>query len=220
MQISLTSSELGEYVSRQMTHFFPDRDVDATQVNQGLGVALERLEYCLDRLRIKYARAEGQSRFNHLNTDQYATFLYYLSHALFRAGEIDLAEKAYALNKALHAIDAFYEVELPNIFLLQHPVGTVLGRGTFADYLVVYQRCSVGSDLEGNYPVFREGVVMFGGSAVIGACEVGENAWLSVGTLVMNCNVPSNSIVFGSSPHLVFKPTRRNARAQMFAAAD
>ena len=43
----------------------------------------------------------------------------------------NLAAKVYALNKALHAIDVFYEVELPDLFCLQHPLGTMPGRARY-----------------------------------------------------------------------------------------
>ena len=50
-----------------------------------------------------------------------------------RLSKEDLASKAYCLNKALHAIDVFYEVELPEIFFLEHPLGTVLGRAKYSN---------------------------------------------------------------------------------------
>ena len=155
--------------------------------------------------------------FDHLHTDHYATFLYFLSNTVYRReGPTPLAARVYALNKALHGLDAFYEVELPDIFFLQHPVGTVLGRANYADYFCVYQRTSVGSSLDGSRPTFGEGVVMYGGSAVIGRCTIGDNCWLSVNTLVMDSDVPSNSLVFGASPGLVVKPTSRDVRRDVF----
>ncbi len=66
-----------------------------------------------------------------------------------------IADKAYALNKALHALDAFYEVELPDVFAVQHPVGTVLGRATYSDYFICYHNCTVGANLDNDYPVVR-----------------------------------------------------------------
>ena len=49
-----------------------------------------------------------------------------------------ICDKIYFLNKILNSIDIYYEVSLPNIFLLIHPVGTVLGRANYSDYLIVY----------------------------------------------------------------------------------
>ena len=56
----------------------------------------------------------------------------------------------------------------------------------------------------------------FGGSAVIGDCTVGANCWLSYGTVVMDENVPANSVVFGRSPALVVKPAQRDVMRERF----
>src|SRR5205823_183490 len=94
--------------------------------------AVERAEHCFSRINLKYFNDGATTRFDHLHTDQYAVFLYLLANTIFRAGgDTRLAAKVYALNKALHGVDAFYEVELPSVFAFQHPVGTVLGRGRY-----------------------------------------------------------------------------------------
>ena len=48
---------------------------------------------------------------------------------------------------------------MPDIFLLSHPVGTVLGRAKFEDFFVVHQRVTVGGDKDLNYPTFQKGVI-------------------------------------------------------------
>jgi serine O-acetyltransferase len=210
VKLSLPPADLSRYVARQVSTMFPDRDVAASDVERHVARALERLEHCFSRIAIKYFWDGEHTRFSHLHTDQYAMFLYFLSNTVHAAGgDPSVAGKVYALNKALHGIDVFYEVELPSVFAFQHPVGTVLGRGRYSDYFLVYQRCSIGSDLEGRYPVIGEGVVMFGGSSVIGNAHVGANAWLSVGTTILGQDVPAGSVVFGRSPSLVVKPTSR-----------
>jgi serine O-acetyltransferase len=215
MKLSLAPEPLAAYVGRQLAHLFPDGDDPA--VGEYLPRALERLEQCFRKIRLKYYFDGEQAIFNHLHTDQYATFLYFLSNTVHRlGGPPALAAKLYAANKALHALDIFYEVEMPDVFALQHPVGTVIGRGKFSNYLFVYQRCSVGANLDNRYPTFGEGVVLFGGASVIGDCTVGDNVWLSVGAGVMDEDVPGGSVVFGRSPELVVKGTRRNVVRDMF----
>ena len=204
----LGKSEFAAYLARQLGHFFPDENVAPSALEPAVGEALERMAYCIARQRGKYF-AEG--RFDHLHTDQYAMFLYFVGNSLFRRrDDLALAAKLYALNKALHSIDAFYEVELPDVFLFSHPLGTILGRARYSNYFVVYQHCTVGSNLDGTYPTLGEGVAMYGGSAIIGDCIIGANTALSYGAVVMEENVPANSVVFGRSPSLVVKPARRN----------
>ena len=211
---TLGKSELAAYLARQLDQFFPDEPVTPDALAPAVGDAVERMAYCLARLRGKYF-TEG--RFDHLHTDQYAMFLYFVGNSLFRRkDDLALAAKVYALNKVLHSIDAFYEVELPDIFLFSHPLGTILGRARYANYFLVYQHCTIGSNLDGIYPTFGEGVAMFGGSAVIGACTIGANCWLSYGSVVMDENVSANSVVFGRSPALVIKPARREVASDRF----
>jgi serine O-acetyltransferase len=211
---TLSNSELAAYIARQLGHFFPDENVAPTALEPAVGDALDRMGYCIARLRGKYF-ADG--RFDHLHTDQYAMFLYFVGRALFvRKDDPALAAKLYALNKALHSIDAYFEVELPDVFLFSHPLGTILGRARYSNYFVVYQHCTVGSNLDGIYPTLGEGVEMYGGSAIIGDCTIGANTALSFGTVVMEENVPANSVVFGRSPALVVKPSRRNVTEERF----
>lgn len=211
---TLGKPEFAAYIARQLAHFFPDETVAPAALEPAVGDALDRMGHCLARLRGKYFE---QGCFDHLHTDQYAMFLYFVGRALFlRKDDPALAAKLYALNKALHSIDAFYEVALPDVFLFSHPLGTVLGRARYSDYFVVYQHCTVGSNLDGTYPTLGEGVAMYGGSAVIGDCTIGANTALSYGTVVMEENVPANSVVFGRSPSLVVKPSRRNVIEDRF----
>jgi len=219
MRSSLSGDDLASYVARQASAFFPDTALSAGSLTAPVRSAIDRLERCFSVVRRKYFAVDGESTFDHLHTDQYAMFLYLLANSIHRAGgDSRLAKKVYALNKALHGIDAFYEVELPEAFLFQHPVGTVLGRGRYGNYFFVYQRCSVGSSVDGAYPTIGDGVVMFGGSAIIGASTVGNNCWLSVGATVLDTDVPADSVVFGRSPNLTVKPTRRNVVRDLFQA--
>lgn len=207
---------LANYVARQTSGLFPDREISGQEYLHFVERALDRLECALDAFRDKYFAGAGKTPFNHRHTDHYAMFLYLLANTVFReGGSRELAEKAYALNKALHALDVFYEVALPDVFFFQHPVGTVLGRARYSDYLIVYQRCSTGAK-DGVYPTLGRGLVMFGGSAVLGDCMVGDNVWLSAGALIMGENIPDNSAVFGQSPRLTVKPTRRNVIRDLF----
>ena len=101
MQLSLNRSNLTAYVGRQLENLFPD-GFALDDLPVFVDRALERLEYCFSRVRLKGYFDGGQSRFSHRHSDQYAVFLYYLSNSVFRdkPGH-PIAEKAYALNKAL-----------------------------------------------------------------------------------------------------------------------
>lgn len=217
MQLSLGRNELALYVRKQFESFFPD-GADLADLPKFVEMALGRIEHCFSRVRLKGFFANGEARFSHWHSDQYAIFLYYLSNSAFRERPgHPIADKAYALNKALHALDAFYEVELPDVFAVQHPVGTVLGRASYSDYFICYHNCTVGANLDNDYPSFGRGVVMYGGSRVIGKTSVGDNSFVSTGAIIIDGGVlEGNSILHGIYPNACRSPTVRKVARDIF----
>ncbi len=217
MRLSLARTDLGLYVRRQFENLFPD-GADLGDLQKFVDLALGRIEHCFSRVRLKGFFANGEARFSHWHSDQYAIFLYYLANSAFRERPgHPIADKAYALNKALHALDAFYEVELPEIFAVQHPVGTVLGRATYSDYFICYHNCTVGANLDNDYPAFGRGVVMYGGSRVIGKTAVGDNSFVSTGAIVIDGGAcEPDSVLHGIYPNARRSRTERNVMRDIF----
>ena len=131
-----------------------------------------------------------------MNFDDHIIEDYRRSREHFLNGNLKSAEFFYGLNRSSNAIDLYYEVELPEHVKFVHPFGTVLGRATYGDYLVVYHGCGVGSDLDGNRPVLGRGVVLFPGAKVLGKTTIGDNVFITANTVVQGVNIPSNSVVF------------------------
>jgi serine O-acetyltransferase len=199
MKMSLTREELLSYLCAQLNNFFPDgKLVKSEHLKGSFDYILKRLEYCFSRVNSKYFCHNGKTAFNHLNSDQYAMFLYFAANTVYKTTkQVDLATKLFLLNKCLHGIDVFYEVDLPDIFLFVHPLGTVLGRGKYSNYFVVYQRCSIGSNHD-NYPIMGENLIMHPGSAILGNCRIGDNCRIAAGSLVMDIDLEPNSIYIGN----------------------
>lgn len=180
---------------------------------------MERYINCVTSVKLKYYRdSEGRPMINFLNTDHMAIYYYYASHvAAHDASCTSLAEKFYALNKALHGVDIFYEVALPEIFLLVHPVGTVLGRAKYSDYFVAYQNCTVGAK-DGIYPTIGCKTVMFAGSSVIGNVKVGACSTFGAGSMLIGpAEIAGNSVVLGRYPaHRVVHQSEANEAAASY----
>ena len=221
MQISLGRNELARYVQKQLETFFPD-GADLGDLPVFVDKALGRIEHCFSRVRLKGFTANGEARFSHWHCDQYAIFLYYLANTAFREKPgHPIADKAYALNKALHALDAFYEVELPDVFAVQHPVGTVLGRANYSDYFICYHNCTVGANLENDYPSFGRGIVMYGGSRIIGKTAVGDNSFVSTGAIVIDGGtLAADSVLHGIYPNARRSTTSRNVVRDIFGVTS
>jgi len=176
-----------------------------------------RVERCFQNIRRKYFFDGQHTLFNHLHGDHYAIYLYYLSNTVYRLGrDEELAQQLFLLNKALHGIDLFYAVSMPDVFLLVHPVGTVLGNATYGNYFVAYQNCGIGSLEDGRYPVFAGENVLFARACILGNCHVGRNVILGANAFVLNSDIPNDCTVVGNYPHCRTLPLTKGVIERIF----
>ena len=84
---------------------------------------------------------------------------------------------------------------MPDIFHLEHPIGSVIGQAKMRDYLTIYQGVSIGGNLKMEYPTIEEGVVFFSNSTVIGSSKIGSNSAIGAGVQIYNKNISDNSAV-------------------------
>jgi serine O-acetyltransferase len=207
IRTTLSDDGLAAYVAGQLNHFFFDgRKVTSDAIHALLPRCKERLQHCFSHIHNKYF-FDGQAVvFNHLHGDQYAMFLYLLCNTAFRMNAPDdLPSKLFLLNKALHGCDIFYEVELPDIFLLVHPLGTVLGRAKYDDFLIVYQRVGVGSNHD-VYPKLGKHVTLRPGSSVLGNSLVGDYCSIAAESLLLDDNLPDHHVYIGNPRDRKLRP--------------
>ncbi|PWR04544.1 serine acetyltransferase [Meridianimarinicoccus roseus] len=207
LRASLDPDQLADYAAAQCNTHFPDpQPVTAEDLRGAVPSALARLGHCFAQVGNRYFFDGTQSVFSHLHGDQYAMWLYMLSNELFRQrGDTQVCSKLFLLNKALHGCDIFYEVALPDVFLLVHPLGTVLGRGSYQDYFVAYQRCGIGSNHD-VYPRLGRHVTLRPGASVLGSSVVGAHCQLAAETLVLDAEIPDGTLVIGRPGHTRMKP--------------
>lgn len=203
---SLEADGLAAYAANQANAMFADgRDVSAADLAGSVPAAMKRLATCFAEVDNKYFFDGKGAVFSHLHGDQYAMWLYFLSNQLHRdGGDPTVCSKLFLLNKALHGCDIFYEVALPEVFLVVHPLATVLGRGSYSDYFVAYQRCGVGSNHD-VYPTFGEHVTLRPGSAVLGDSTIGHGCQIAAESLVIDRSLPDNSLYIGNPKTAVVK---------------
>ena len=199
MDISISENELADYVSRQCNYFFPDEETVKIGgvLRSSLDLALERTEYCFSRIRIK-GYGEGKTAyFNHLHSDQYLTFLYYLSNSIWKLQPEyeNVCRKLIMLNKALNSCWFSYKGNLPKVFYIGHPVGTVLGNACYGEFAVFMQNCTVTTPIEkknqmGDY------LFMSAGSKIIGDEKIGNDVTLGVDTTVYRREVKDKTLIY------------------------
>ena len=81
---------------------------------------------------------------------------------------------------------------------LNHALGTVIGRGTYGNFLLVTQNVTFGKDRDAA-PVIGEGVIVYGGALIAGATTIGDR-----------------TVVAGTSPDLVIRPRKRHLAEEFF----
>ena len=209
MNLEISIDDIEALIAKQLDHIFTyNRETEGPIMKRAVNLALSRCEQCfsLTRVRSKYYVRNSEIYFNPFHSRQYAIFLYYLSNSIYKEFPESgtLADRVYYLNKVLNGLDLFYEIEMPDAFFLDHPVGAVLGRAVYGELFSFSQGCTVGNN-KGVYPVIGSNVRMMSGSKVVGECRVGDNVILSANSYIKDADIPSCSIVFGSSPNLIIK---------------
>ena len=215
MVLSLDKDLLVAYLRHQLDSLFPD-GLDSAEIGNHVGQVLEKLEYCISKIDIRYFwTASKAPYFNHLNSDQYSMFLYILSNTLHKNGaDIRLCEKVFYLNKQMHGIDVFYEVDLPDIFCFSHCTGTVLGRARYSDYFLIYQNCTIGAGREAGsvgkneYPDLGKFVSVYRGGAILGRCRIGDNCKISADSSILDEDLEANKIYIGTPRGFLVKENR------------
>ena len=207
MILELPEDQLCELVYKQLNNLFFVNLSEHNQLAAALPDTLKRCDTCFAGNPAKYFQRDGESYFNPYHSGQYAIFLYYLSNTVFKQGNNLLADRLYYLNKLLNACDLYHEIELPDIFILDHPVGSVMGRAQYGNYFAFSQNSTVGNN-KGIFPRIGEHVTMLSGTKILGDCEIGDYVTLAANTYVKDTDIPAHSLVFGESPNLVIKENR------------
>lgn len=202
MKMKFSKEELSRYVAQQLNSLLAGGD----SITPYLDKVLDRVEKCFAVTNNKYYHDKnGQVAFSVFHSGQYSIFLYYLANTIHRSGENPLlATKVYYLNKILHSVDWYHEIELPEYWAVEHPLGSVLGRAKYSNGFYIYQGCTVGGN-KGKYPTIGKNVILYSNVTVLGDTYIGDNVIVSTGTTIKDERVPDNCMVFGKSPNLEIK---------------
>lgn len=209
MILEIPKEVIFQNLIRQLSSFFEISTAEKVILNELQSSVLRRCEICFGPSENKYYKKEDKIYFNPFHSGQYTIYLYYFSNSIFKNSESkNLADKVYYLNKMMNGCDLFYEVELPEVFMLDHPVGSVMGRAVYGNFFSFAQNCTVGNN-RGVYPTIGSKVKMSASSMILGNSTIGNNVIIGAGACIKDQDIPDNSLVFGSSPYLVIK-SRKN----------
>ncbi len=201
MQLSLSTQDLKNYLKNQLNTFFPDKyDMVGKDIDIAFDLGLYRLERCFKEITFPaYSNDSGQTFFSHLHADQYAQFLYYFSNSLWKtSNNKPICDKVIYLNRILNNFFFSYKGELPDVFFLGHPIGTILGNAQYADYLVVFQNVTVNTSQDDNgnvAPCLGKGLFLGAGAKIIGNKCIGDRVSISVDTVVYDMDISDDKVV-------------------------
>ena len=202
----MTITETYEILCKQLNSFW-------TIDNREKDMLMENIENAVKKTVESYERSNRiyflKMGFSVYNSNVYAVFLHYLSTAIGKlSGGAILADKLYYLNKIINGVEWYWNIELPEHFVVEHPLGSVLGRAQYGDYFCIYQGVTVGANFnEGEciWPIIGNNVTMYANSTVIGECIIGNNVIIGANAFLINEKIPDNCIVYGSSPDIIIK---------------
>lgn len=200
----ISERDLFENLIKKLELFFFVTDEEKNNLEQLHLNVLARLRTCIKGVENKYFKREEKLFFSYVHSGQYLIYLYYYSHECSKKGLVSLKDKLYYLNKILHSVDIYSDVSLPEVFFLEHPMSTVLGRAEYGSNFFAMQGCTIGGN-KAKYPVIGNHLKMYSNSKILGACNIGNNVTLAANTYVKDTDIPDNSIVFGQSPDLIIK---------------
>lgn len=196
-------------VLHQLKNFFID--IDEGKVVSSIKYAIKDMEENYKELSSdRYYDSGGKIIFNPCHSVTWMIFLYRLSWHLAHKNEKipKEADMVYYLNKIMHANDWYYMINLPIHFWCEHPLGSVLGRAKYSDYLMVYQNVTIGGNRKNGkifYPTLGKNVCLYAGATILGDTKIGNNVIVSADSYLINETIPDNCIVFGKSPNIVIK---------------
>ena len=201
MQSSLTKCAIKTYLFEQLSHFCPwgekqvKSEIGKGTISDAIDLSFFRIEKCFSKLvNPQYSDDDGNAIFYHLNADHYAYFLYFFMNSLWvNSQNKEVCDRVMYLNRSLNGFFVSYKCELPDVFFLGHPVGTVLGNASYSDYLVVTQNVTINSGA-----VLGKGLYMAAGSTIIGNQPIGDLVTIGANTCVHKTAIPSKKFVYSN----------------------
>ncbi|MCZ2108452.1 MAG: serine O-acetyltransferase [Dehalococcoidia bacterium] len=136
----------------------------------------------------------------------HARLAHRLAHALERRGVPLLPRGIMHVARFLTGIEIHPGATIGPRFFIDHGMGVVIGEtAEIGADVTIYQGVTLGGTSTRRikrHPTIRDRVTIGAGARLIGAIEVGENARIGAGSVVVT-NVPANATVVGVPGHIV-----------------
>ncbi len=153
----------------------------------------------------------------------HAILLHRLAHYLWAHNLRLFARMISELNRHFTGIEIHPAARIGRGLFIDHGMGTVIGETTeIGDNVTLYQGVTLGGtgkQTGKRHPTLGSNVVVGVGASILGAINVGDNALVGAGSVVLQ-DVPANSTVVGVPAHVVRHEGARVAAATISGAAQ
>jgi len=136
----------------------------------------------------------------------HAIVFHRVAHALWDLGIPVVPRFLSHVARFLTGIEIHPGARIGKGFFIDHGMGVVIGETTeIGDWVMLYQGVTLGGtgkERGKRHPTLRDNVTVGVGSKILGAIEIGENAYIGAGSLVLH-PVPANSTAVGVPARVV-----------------
>lgn len=136
----------------------------------------------------------------------HALWSHRIAHYFFKRKLYFLARVIAQINRFFTGIEIHPGATIGRRFFIDHGMGVVIGETCeIGDDVTIYQGVTLGGtgkEKGKRHPTIRNNVLIAAGAKVLGAIEIGENAKIGAGSVVLK-KVPPNSTVVGIPGRIV-----------------
>ena len=147
----------------------------------------------------------------------HAILIHRFSHSLYKRRWFVLARFISQISRFLTGIEIHPGAKIGDGLFIDHGSGVVIGETTeIGDNVTIYQGVTLGGtgkEKGKRHPTIGNNVVISAGARILGSFEVGDNAKIGAGSVVLK-PVPPNSTVVGVPGKIVVRDGQRVGDAQ------
>jgi serine O-acetyltransferase len=147
----------------------------------------------------------------------HAIWIHLISHKLWNKNLFFLSRFIAHINRFLTGIEIHPAAQIGDNVFIDHGMGVVIGETTIiGNNVLIYQGVVLGGTsmtTEKRHPTVEEGVVIGAGAIVIGNINIGKDAKIGAGAVVLK-DVPSQSTVVGVPGKVAYEDKKQEVNSQ------
>lgn len=120
-----------------------------------------------------------------------------------------LCDKLLNLQCILHGFFLSYKCEMPDIFILGHPIGSIIGNAKYSDGLYIGQNVTINTHVDGDGKTdlcIGKGCAFLTGATIIGNQPIGDRVSVGVNVLIYNKKIDDDYTCINENGEIKIRP--------------